>query len=138
MNSTILQISSRYLNIILLIASVFALIRGHNQPGGGFIGGLLASLSVIFNSLAYSPEEILKKLRIKPIQHIALGLILVLLSIIPSLLAHKPVMHGIWIKGSSAFLQSVKIGTPLLFDIGVFFTVIGVTLLFFFSLLIKK
>ncbi len=134
MNSTILQIASRYVKSLLLLAAVIALIRGHNFPGGGFIGGLLAGLSIVYESLAFSPELARRKLRFSPERYVAAGLGSILVSIFPGVIAGGNIMEGVWVTIPLLFEQELKLGTPLLFDVGVFFVVIGVTLLFFFSL----
>ncbi len=134
MNSVILQIASKYIRGILLLFAVLALLRGHNHPGGGFIGGLLAGLSVVYTSLAFSAKDVQQKLKVQPFSYIAFGLFLALISVLPGWFAKGTVFQGIWTTIPLPFGNAYKIGTPLLFDMGVFFTVIGVTLLFFFTL----
>ncbi|HER08350.1 MAG TPA: Na(+)/H(+) antiporter subunit B [Bacteroides sp.] len=134
MNSIILQIASRYVRWLLLIFAVIALLRGHNYPGGGFIGGLLAGLSIVFEGFAYSPRYALDKLKFSPAGFIATGLILIMASFLPGVLTGGKLMTGTWVSLPFLFDWEVKLGTPLLFDTGIFFAVTGVTLLFFFSL----
>lgn len=134
MNSLILQIAARYLKWILLVFAVLALLRGHNQPGGGFIGGLMAGLAIVYRGFAFNAFQVKEELKNRPEKYIALGLALIMISIIPSLLKGITLMTGIWITLPLFFGQELKLGTPFLFDIGVFFTVIGVTLMFVFSL----
>ena len=134
MNSIILQIASRYVRWLLLIFAVIALLRGHNYPGGGFIGGLLAGLSIVFEGFAHSPGYARDQLRISPPGFIATGLILILASFFPAVLKGENLMTGTWVSLPMIFDWELKFGTPLLFDAGIFFAVIGVTLLFFFSL----
>lgn len=137
MNSIILQIASRYLKVLLLAFAFIALIRGHNYPGGGFIGGLLAALSIVYGSLAFTTREIEKKLKVKPDHYIAAGILLILLSFLPSLIQSEPLMKGVWLTLVVPVIKEIKLGTPLLFDIGVFLAVIGVTLMFLFTLSTK-
>ena len=134
MNSVILQIASKYVKWILIFFALVALYRGHNYPGGGFIGGLLVGLSIIFHSLAFNAKSTKNVLRIQPEGYIALGLLLILLSIFPGLLQNQFFMTGVWFSIPIPMVGDLKLGTPFLFDIGVFLAVIGVTLLFFFSL----
>jgi multicomponent Na+:H+ antiporter subunit B len=138
MNSLILQIASKYLKAILMAFAVVALLRGHNYPGGGFIGGLLAALSIVYSSLAFSSEDIKKRLWIQPEQYIGMGLLLILLSFLPSLFQKEPLMKGVWATIEVPIINEIKIGTPLIFDIGVFLAVIGVILMFLFTLSMKK
>lgn len=134
MNSVILQIAAKYIKGLLILFAVIALLRGHNYPGGGFIGGLLAALSVIYYGFAHSIKHVRDTLKIKPSTYIAFGLLLVVFSFIPSVINDLDLMKGLWLKLPLPVLGELKLGTPFLFDIGVFFTVIGVTLLFLFSL----
>lgn len=136
MNSIILQIASKYLKVLFIVFAFFALYRGHNEPGGGFIGGLLASLAVIYSGLAFNSDSVYQTIKLKPSGYIAMGLICILLSLLPSVIKSQALMQGNWF--SLSFLPGIKLGTPLLFDIGVFFSVVGVTLKFFFTLSMKE
>ncbi len=134
MNSVILQIAARYIKALLVLFAMIALLRGHNYPGGGFIGGLLAALSVIYYGFAFNVRQVREKLKVNPATYIAIGLFLVVLSFIPSILNQLELMQGVWLKVQIPVLGELKLGTPFLFDMGVFLTVVGVTFLFFFSL----
>lgn len=134
MNSIILQIAAKYLKWILLVFAVLALFRGHNHPGGGFIGGLMAGLAIVYRGFAYNAFQIKEELKDRPERYIALGLAIIMLSLVPSLLKGVTLMTGLWITVSFPFSEGLKLGTPFLFDVGVFFTIIGVTLMFVFSL----
>ncbi len=92
MNSVILQIAARYVRWMLLIFAIIALIRGHNYPGGGFIGGLLAGLALVYDGFAFSQDQILKKRRIRPIWFIGVGLMLILISAIIGTLSGQSLM----------------------------------------------
>jgi multicomponent Na+:H+ antiporter subunit B len=134
MNSTILQIAQRYVRFLLLVFAVIALARGHNHPGGGFIAGLLAGLSIVMKAFAYDIEVVAKQMKFTPESIMALGIFLILASTLPSLIDGMSFMTGYWLQLKIPLLGDLKLGTPLLFDIGVFFGVIGITRLFFFSL----
>lgn len=134
MNSAILQIAQRYVRFLLLLFALVALIRGHNHPGGGFIAGLLAGLSMVMKGFAYDVEVVAKQMKISPGGFMVLGLIFILASTALSLTGGVSFMTGYWIQADVPILGDVKLGTPLLFDIGVFLAVIGVTRKFFFSL----
>lgn len=134
MNSVILQIAQKYVRFLLLVFAVIALLRGHNHPGGGFIGGLLAGLSIVMKGFAYETERVRSQMKISPTEFIGLGLGLIVLSTIPSMISGDAFMTGLWTTIPLPVLGELKLGTPLLFDIGVFFAVIGVTLMFLFSL----
>ncbi len=122
------RIAVAWMTPLLLLMSIFLLFRGHNEPGGGFIGGLVAGAGLILRRLA-EPNHSLHSGR-QPFLWIASGLTTALLSTLPSLLLHKPFMEGVWI--GSLWLPLVgktKFGTPFLFDVGVFLVVVGVCLL---------
>lgn len=138
MNSVILQIASKYLRILFLMFAIIALLRGHNQPGGGFIGGLLAALYIVFNTLAFTSKQIKDRLKVSPEVYMGVGLLCVLLSFLPSVLSGAPLMQGVWVSYSISDFEVIKLGTPLLFDLGVFIAVMGVTLMFLFTLSTHK
>ncbi len=138
MNSIILQIAAKYLKFLFLLIAFIAVFRGHNYPGGGFIGGLLAALYIVYYSLAFTTQQIKKQLKVRSEYYIGGGLLCALLSFLPSLLSGAPLMKGIWFSINTSVIGEIKLGTPLLFDIGVFFTVMGVTLMFLFTLSNKK
>jgi multicomponent Na+:H+ antiporter subunit B len=133
MNSVILQMAAKYLKWLLLVFAVLALFRGHNQPGGGFIGGLMAGLAIVYRGFAFNAFQVKEELKDRPERYIGLGLFLILVSFIPSMIRNETLMTGVW-TALPDWTGGFKLGTPFLFDIGVFFTVIGVTLLFVFSL----
>ncbi|MEM6826189.1 MAG: MnhB domain-containing protein, partial [Pseudomonadota bacterium] len=72
MNSIILRAGTRYLAGLLLLFSMYMLIRGHNEPGGGFIGGLIGSTGFVLYAIACGTEDARKALRILP-QNIAMA-----------------------------------------------------------------
>jgi multicomponent Na+:H+ antiporter subunit B len=130
MNSLILQYGARSLHPILLIISLLVLYRGHNAPGGGFIGGLLAASAYVLYGVAFNLKEARAKLQVEPIILVATGLILALLSGILGMLFNRVFLAGQWIT-----VLTIKLGTPLLFDVGVYLVVIGILLTIMFSLM---
>ncbi|MBN1278612.1 MAG: Na+/H+ antiporter subunit B [Chlorobium sp.] len=132
MYSIILATASKYLLLLLQMFSLFLLFRGHNEPGGGFVGGLVAASAYALYFIANGISEAEKLLKIDPFYLIATGLMIAVSSILPSLLVGLDVMKAIWIDTGIPFLG--KAGTPLVFDIGVYFLVLGITLKIMFSL----
>jgi multicomponent Na+:H+ antiporter subunit B len=110
------------------------LVRGHNLPGGGFIGGLLAGLSLAYKGFAFTQELVEKEMKLRPEYFMVIGLVMVFASLWPGLLLEGTLMQGVWFTIPFPFTDGYKFGTPFLFDIGVYFVVIGVTVLFLFSL----
>lgn len=133
MSSLILSTATRYLLPLLLLFSVFLLTRGHNEPGGGFVGGLVAAAAFALYAIADGVAMARQTLRLQPTSLIGLGLLLAVASGLLALVTGQPFMTGLWSTQSVPVLG--KLGTPLLFDVGVYFTVIGVILLIIFSLM---
>lgn len=129
MRPVILVTATRYLMPMLLLLSAFLLFRGHNLPGGGFIGGLVASATFILHSLAYGVDDTRKLLRVNPLFLIGAGLLTALGSGVAGLLSGRPFMTGLW--GS---LEGMHVGTPVVFDVGVYLVVIGAVLTIILSL----
>jgi multicomponent Na+:H+ antiporter subunit B len=132
MFSVILSTASRYLLPLLLIFSFFLLLRGHNEPGGGFVGGLVAAAAYALYFIANGVDEAEKLLKAEPIRLITFGLLLAVLSTIPSIIIGKNFMTGVWL--DTNFPVIGKIGTPLVFDVGVYLLVLGIALKIIFSL----
>ena len=131
-DSLILRTAARLLLVLLLVLAVFVLMRGHNEPGGGFIGGLLAAGGVAIYQLACGVEKARSLLRIEPRTLAGLGLLVALAGGMVSLFSGETFLAGVW---ASWELPGVgKLGTPLLFDLGVFLLVIGAVLTILFTL----
>ena len=122
--SILLSAAARYLMPLMLVFSVFLLIRGHNEVGGGFAGGLVAASGLMLYGIAHSPAALRKLLPVEPHLLAGSGLLAALLSGIIPMLLGKPFMTGLWLKTSLPVIG--KVGTPLLFDTGVYLVVIGV------------
>jgi multicomponent Na+:H+ antiporter subunit B len=123
--SLILQTAARYLLPLLVLYSVFLLVRGHHEPGGGFIGGLMAAAPVALCALAYDVKHAQRLLPLPPVRLLALGLSLAVGSGVGPLLTGQPFLAAAWIKLPTP-TGDLELGTPLLFDLGVYLVVIGV------------
>lgn len=132
LDTTILRTSTNYLLPLLILFSVFLLMRGHYLPGGGFVGGLVASIAFVLHSFAYSPTQTLKMFSVKPFFLIPTGLMICFLSgMLPTLLGH-PFMSVVWF--ADAVVVIGAFGSALIFDLGVYMVVIGVVLTILFSI----
>lgn len=132
MNSLILSTATRYILPLLLLFSLFLLLRGHNEPGGGFVGGLVAAAAFALYAIAYGVRTARRVLGVDPRTLIGVGLLVALGSGVLGLALGAPFMTGLWSEYAVPILG--KVGTPLLFDIGVYLVVIGVTLTIIFAL----
>ena len=128
MSSLILRAGTRALAPLLLLLALFLLWRGHNEPGGGFIAGLVAACAGALQGIAFGPAAARRMLIIPPVGVAGIGLAVALGSAIPSALAGLPPFAALWAKidlGDGAY---IPLGTPLMFDIGVFLVVLGAVL----------
>lgn len=133
MNSLILRTATRLLIAVLLLFSVFLLLRGHDLPGGGFIGGLVAASALALYSIAYGPAQAARLLRVRPRRVIGVGLVTASLAGVMAGLVGRDFLTGLWWI-VPAFGTEVKLSTPLLFDIGVYLVVVGVILTMLFAM----
>lgn len=120
MNSVILRTSAKLLLPVMLVFSVVILFRGHNDPGGGFIGGLVAASGVAVFAFGFGREEALRALRIDPIVMLGIGLLLGLGSGLFGLFGGDAFLTHRW-----TFPGGLPIGTALIFDVGVYLVVLG-------------
>ncbi|MDX9942554.1 MAG: MnhB domain-containing protein [Bacteroidales bacterium] len=135
MESVILHIAARHMRPLLVILSLVVLYRGHNEPGGGFIGGLMLGAAYILYAMAFGVEKTQKSIRISPVALTGIGLLLALVSGLPALMEGHLFMTGEWTTFFSGSSFELKLGTPLLFDLGVYFTVAGMLTLVMFSIM---
>jgi len=134
-NSIIFRTAAGVLLPVMLILSIIVLLRGHNEPGGGFVGGLLAASAFSLHALAFGSADARQRLRLAPKAFIGLGLLTATLSGVPGLLVGKSYLHGVWTSVAlPGFADELKLGTPLAFDIGVYLLVLGGVLLIVFTL----
>jgi multicomponent Na+:H+ antiporter subunit B len=132
MRSSILQTATRYLLPILLLFSVFLLLRGHYYPGGGFVGGLVASIAFVLHSFANGTDASMKLLGRKPLSLLPIGLGIAAFSVVLPMFWGLPPMTGLWLKGTFPIVGSL--GTALFFDLGVYLVVVGVVLTILFTI----
>jgi multisubunit Na+/H+ antiporter MnhB subunit len=134
MSSVILQTATRLILTLLLLFSLFLLLRGHNEPGGGFVAGLVASGAFVLYAIAYDVKSARQALRFEPHIFIAAGLLLAMLSGLIALSTGEPFLTGQWVSWKISDADTIDLGTPLFFDIGVYLVVIGVTLMVILTL----
>lgn len=127
MNSIILRTGTMFLLPLLLLASVVITLRGHNEPGGGFVGGLTAATAFVLFMLAFGPRRCRKILPVPAEAIAAVGFGVALLSGVLPVGMGRPLFMALWTDYEP--IPGVKIGTPLLFDVGVYLTVMGTVLM---------
>lgn len=124
MNSVIFRTLAPLIVAIMLMFSVYVCLRGHNEPGGGFIGGLIAASAIAILGMAKGAAATRRALRFDTMSIAAFGVILAVLSGLVSLFTGEPFLTSQWF-----YLEVgdavVPLSTPLVFDIGVFLVVFG-------------
>jgi len=128
MNSLILSVATRFLTPLMLAVGVFMLLRGHNLPGGGFIGGLLGATAFCLYAVSEGTAAARAALRIDPAT-------LALAAGLWGLLAEGAFLGGVWpflVSDGAGGKAGAPVGSVLLFDSGVFLVVVGAVASLFF------
>ncbi|MEN0060460.1 MAG: hydrogen gas-evolving membrane-bound hydrogenase subunit E, partial [Bdellovibrio sp.] len=129
-SSPLLDKASRVLIPLLLTLSLYILWRGHNKPGGGFVGGLILAITTALHFFVYGRTLTLRRLKLSPSAWAALGLVVALISgSIGPLVSQEPFFSAQWLE-----VTTTALGTPLLFDVGIYFLVFGICLHLLFYL----
>ncbi|MGE0634729.1 MAG: MnhB domain-containing protein [Pseudobdellovibrionaceae bacterium] len=128
-SSVLFKSAEKLIFWILIGLAAFFLLRGHNAPGGGFIAALIVFCALILRQLAHDPK-IQMNGKISPAVGMSIGLVLALGSALIGVLENRTFMQGVWIE-----VLGIQVGTPLIFDIGIFCTVLGALRAFFIPLL---
>ncbi|MER2534992.1 MAG: Na+/H+ antiporter subunit B [Rhizobiaceae bacterium] len=122
MGTLIFRTAAPFLTALMLLFSVFVLLRGHNEPGGGFIGGLIAASAFVIHGLAFGVPAVRRALHFHPMAVSGFGLALAALSGFLSLAFGVPFLTGLWTKIP---VLDVDVSTVMTFDIGVYLVVVG-------------
>lgn len=124
MKTLIFRTVTPYLTALMVLFSIFVLLRGHNEPGGGFIGGLIAASAFAIYGISNGVAPVRRALRFHPMSIAAFGLLIGSLSGLASVFVGVPFMTGLW-GGLSLFGTYIKISSILFFDTGVYLVVVG-------------
>lgn len=131
--SLILRVATRLLIPLLLIFSIFMLLRGHSHPGGGFVGGLVAGSAFVLYAFSRGTGAAQRVLRVSPQTLLGVGLGCALGSGLLALMQGKAFLTGLWVDVHLPGGGDLHLGSTLIFDIGVFLVVVGTVLLMVFS-----
>ncbi|AYG65570.1 MULTISPECIES: Na+/H+ antiporter subunit B [unclassified Rhizobium] len=124
MNTLIFRTAAPFLTALMLLFSVFVLLRGHNEPGGGFIGGLIAASALAIYGIACGVAAVRRAIIFHPLAIAGFGLLAATLAGFLSVFSGVPFMTGLWIY-PHLFGVEVPLSTVMLFDIGVYLVVVG-------------
>ena len=137
MNSVILSAATRILVPLILLLSLFVFYRGHNEPGGGFIGGLLAATAFALLEKAKGREAAMRALRFHPQAVSAFGLGCALAAGVWGALAYGDFLKGVWpllTVAPDGSKSGLPFGSIFLFDLGVYLVVLGAVCAILFAL----
>ncbi|MFG6120745.1 Na(+)/H(+) antiporter subunit B [Thalassobacillus sp. B23F22_16] len=127
-NDLILRTTTTLIAFILFGFSVYLFFAGHNKPGGGFIGGLMTSAAIILMYMAYGMESVAKIIPINFRVVIPIGLLIAVGTGVGSFIFGQPFLSQTFAYFQLPVLGKTELATALLFDLGVYLTVIGVTM----------
>ena len=127
--SVLMDTTARGLFHITLLISVWLTLRGHNAPGGGFAGGLVAATAFVMTYLARGAEPLRRTVRVSPSTLIGGGLALATAAGIGALVAGGGFLETDISYLDSPLVGEVKFVTSVVFDIGVYLLVVGVVLM---------
>lgn len=132
MNTIIVRTTLKIIVPLYMLFSVYLLFRGHNLPGGGFIGGLIAAIPIVFHVMVYGAEKTKEIFNLNIFLLIGVGLLTAAGSGLVSMFMGDVFLTSIWADFELPIFG--KPGTPILFDIGVYLLVIGIVLRIAFAM----
>lgn len=134
--SVLVRASVKWIFPVLLLMSLYFWLRGHNDPGGGFIAGLVLGAGLVMRYIAHPGDPSQYRVcGLRPLQISGLGLLLAVASGLLGPLEGRPFMSGVWhFEVWLPVVGNSKFGTPFYFDTGVYLVVIGVVLQAFLSI----
>jgi multicomponent Na+:H+ antiporter subunit A len=118
-HSMIFSTTAHIVFTLMLLFSLYLLLRGHNEPGGGFIGALIAVIGFALMIYAESPKYVRDRLYYSPLSIAMFGISLSFMAGLLGVVLELPFLTGLWWK------DILPLGTPLLFDVGIYFAIIG-------------
>jgi multicomponent Na+:H+ antiporter subunit B len=124
MNTLILRTVAPVVTSLMVLFSIFVLLRGHNEPGGGFIGGLIAVSALAIYGIAYGVAAVRRAIVFHPLAIAGAGLLMAMLSGLVSIAAGVPFMTGLWVYPSLLGVE-MPLSTVVSFDIDVYLVVVG-------------
>jgi len=124
MKSLIFRTIAPIIVSVMILFSIFVLLRGHNEPGGGFIGGLIAVAALSIYGIAFGVETVRRAIVFHPLSIAGAGLLLATLSGLLSMVFQVPFMTGLWVY-PVVLGEEIPLSSVMTFDIGVYLVVVG-------------
>ncbi len=124
----LLRVMSRPMLPLLLLMAVYITLRGHNLPGGGFVGGLIAGVALILQFLAGGLSFATRRLRFDFVGAAAIGLLISAAAGIGSIVFGRPMLTSGFTHVHLGPIE-FELASAMIFDLGVFITVVAVLLI---------
>jgi multicomponent Na+:H+ antiporter subunit B len=131
---TILQTATRVLVMIILTYSIYILFAGHHNPGGGFIGGLVTSSALVLLAMAYDVRTVRQIIPFDFKRIGAFGVLVAVLTGTSALFFGEPFLFQVFAEVDLPLFGPRELATAVLFDLGVYFAVIGTTITIILSI----
>lgn len=133
-NDVLLQSVAKVAFVIIITFSLYLFFAGHNQPGGGFIGALMAAAALVLVAIAFGTEFVEKVLPVDYRKLIAVGIMIAFLTGIGSFVFDAPFLTQAFGYFELPVMGKTELTTAMLFDLGVYLSVIGVTMNIIFTI----
>lgn len=128
MSSILLRTAVKLIFPLVLIFAAYTALKGHNEPGGGFIGGLMGAVAFLLYRMAHGRNALVTLMPFHPRLLVALGLALAYLTAMVPMFFGQPMMTSLVIDELSiGFGQKIHFASAVFFDTGVLMVVIGVS-----------
>lgn len=111
-----------------LVFSIFMLVRGHNGPGGGFVGGLIAAGAFVLKAADEGAGSVRDAVPLRPAALLGLGLLTMLATGVGGMVTGGAFLEAGVVEFDLPLFGSVEAGSALAFDVGVYVAVVGVGL----------
>ena len=134
MSSLILTTVTRLVFFVVLLFSLYLLLRGHNNPGGGFIAGVMSALGILLQAIASDLRYVRQVLRAEPRLLTSVGLLISLITGLVPMLFGYPFLTSTFGHLHAPWLGEVELASAFFFDLGVYLVVVGGTLLMIMTL----
>jgi multicomponent K+:H+ antiporter subunit A len=125
----LLAVVSQALLPLALMVSVYIFFRGHNLPGGGFVAGLITAVAMILQYVAQGVDWVKPRLKVEYSTLIALGILCASATGLASWLFNKPFLTSWFDYFDLPLIGTIELASAIAFDLGVYLTVVGSTLL---------
>ncbi len=115
----------------VLAGSIWLLFVGHNQPGGGFVGGLVAGAAIALRYLAGGIDDVRALTRLQPWTILGTGLLVAAVAALTPIVLGKPILTALSRSFDVPALGHVYLSSTLAFDVGVYLLVVGLVFMVF-------